>query len=142
VEVAASVDAPHPAAAVFPWIADLDRYPAWLEIVRRAEPDGPGAWIVDLRARLGPLARSKRLRMVRTVLEPDRHARFERREVDGRDHAAWVLEAHLEPADGGSRLSMSLRYDGGSLAPIVQRILADEIERSRRRLLDRIAGAA
>lgn len=44
--------------------------PQWLEIVTRAEPMGDDgnepAWAVDLRGRMGPLARSKRLRMVRT----------------------------------------------------------------------------
>src|SRR5207237_670809 len=82
VDVSASLDAPYPAAAVFPWVAELDRYPAWLDIVRSVVPDGEGAWVVDLRARLGPFSRSKRLRMERTQLVTDRHARFERNELD------------------------------------------------------------
>jgi hypothetical protein len=145
VEVSARLDVPHPAAAVFPWVADLGRYPAWLDIVRRAEPgdpaggDGAPAWTVDLRARLGPIARSKRLRMVRTVCDADRAVRFERAETDGRDHAAWVLDAAIDPDAGGCHLAMTLRYAGGALGPLVQRLLADEIDRSGARLVARVA---
>ena len=91
-DVVASLEAPCPPSALFPWVDDLERYPEWLDIVPRAahaephpEDIGP-AWSVDLRGRLGPFARAKRLRMVRTVHEPDRHARFERMEHDGRQH--------------------------------------------------------
>ncbi|MSX75362.1 MAG: hypothetical protein F2744_06820, partial [Actinobacteria bacterium] len=75
---------------LFDLVADLARYPDWLEIVPRAqavEPDpsdeGP-AWSVDLRGQLGLLSRSKRLRMVRTQSDSPRIARFERRELDSR----------------------------------------------------------
>ncbi|MGE0795554.1 MAG: SRPBCC family protein [Acidimicrobiia bacterium] len=140
-EVSAGLDLPHGPDVVFPWVADLGRYPSWLEIVRRAEPEPDGdegegpAWKVELRARLGPMARSKRLRMVRAAMEPDRSARFERAELDGREHSDWVLAVALDPAAGGCHLRMTLTYAGSALAPLVQRILADEIDRSGRRLL-------
>jgi hypothetical protein len=149
VDVSAGLDAPHPPEVLFSWVVDLGRYPSWLDIVTRADPapgaptdGGNPAWTVDLRARLGPIARSKRLRMVRTVSEPDRFVRFERAELDGREHASWVLEAELEPIASGCHLTMTLHYAGGALAPLVQRLLADEIERSRRRLLEQVAGGA
>ena len=67
---------------------------------RRRTPDDVGpAWSVDLRGRLGPFARAKRLRMVRTVHEPDHHARFERVEHDGRQHSPWVLDATVAGGD-------------------------------------------
>jgi hypothetical protein len=93
--------------------------------------------MVDLRGRLGPLARSKRLRMVRTVVDAPRSVRFERRERDGRSHSPWILEAVVEPTDGGasSRLTMHLHYGGGLWGPVLERLLADEIERSRPRLI-------
>lgn len=97
-------------------LADLGTYPAWLSIVSAAEPiaDETATWDVTLRARLGPLARSKRLRMTRTMLD-DEQVRFERNEVDGRDHAEWVLTARVDPADrGGSDVTVDLHY-GGSL---------------------------
>ena len=58
-------------------LADLSTYPEWLALVTEAEPQGDHTWLVTLRARLGPLARSKRLRMVRTQLLDD-SVRFER----------------------------------------------------------------
>jgi hypothetical protein len=149
VDVKAGLDAPHPPEVLFAWIADLGRYPSWLEIVTRADPEttvpadaGNPAWMVDLRARLGPIARSKRLRMVRTFSEPDRLVRFERAEVDGRHHSSWVLEASLAPTETGCHLTMTLHYAGGALAPLVQRLLNEEIERSGRRLLAQVAGGA
>ena len=143
-DVVATLDAPREPAALFPWIDDLARYPDWLEIVPRAvltdahQDDVGPAWAVDLRGRLGPFARAKRLRMVRTVHEPDRHARFERVEHDGRDHAAWVLDASIAGGDGTSTLTMRLHYGGRLWMPALDRLLADEIERSRPRLLDRL----
>jgi hypothetical protein len=89
-------------------VADLGTYPGWLDIVPRAEPvdghpDDPGpAWSVDLRGQLGPLRRSKRLRMVRRRDEPTL-VEFERRELDDRSHSDWVLSARI------TRVSTSAR---------------------------------
>jgi hypothetical protein len=142
VDLTVALDVPHPPEAVFPWVAELDRYPAWLEIVPRAEADEAGdAWLVFLRGRLGPLARSKRLRMVRTALDAPRLVRFERAEVDGREHAAWSLEAEVLAAGGGSQLTMRLHYSGGLFGPVVERLLADEIDRSGQRLLTLLTAA-
>ncbi len=126
---------------LFATVDDLASYPAWLTIVPRAEPveaapgDAGPAWSVDLRGRLGPLARSKRLRMVRTAHDPVRHVRFERAELDGRHHSAWVLDARVDPADDGSRLTMALHYGGSFGGSVLERMLTDEIDRSRPRLL-------
>jgi hypothetical protein len=107
----------------------------------QAHADDPGpAWTVDLRGRLGPFARSKRLRMVRAEFAPPSRARFERLEHDGRQHSSWVLDAEVTTVDGGSRLTMQLHYGGSLWGPVLERLLADEIERSRPRLLDRVAG--
>jgi hypothetical protein len=141
VDVTATLDAPHPPDAVFAWVADLDRYPVWLDIVPKATPDGPGSWHVTLRGRLGPLARSKRLRMTRVMLDAPRAVRFERDERDGRHHSAWVLEAEVAPVDGGSRLTMHLHYGGSLFGPVLERVLGDEIERSRSRLLAQLDAA-
>ena len=140
-DVTASLEAPCPPATLFTWVEDLGRYPAWLEIVPRAVEAGSEAgdvgpaWSVDLRGRLGPFARAKRLRMVRTVHEPDEHARFERAEHDGRQHSPWVLDATVVAADTGSTLTMRLHYGGRLWMPALDRLLADEITRSRPRLL-------
>jgi hypothetical protein len=121
---------------LFPWIEDLDRYPRWLDIVPRAVPDGEGAWIVDLRGRLGPFARSKRLRMTRTTCDAPSRVVFERNERDGRSHSPWVLTASIEPTGvDASRLTMDLHYGGGLWGPVLERLLGDEIARSKPRLL-------
>lgn len=145
-DVTADLDAPCPPDELFAWVDDLGRYPQWLDIVPRASaadphPDDPGpAWSVDLRGRLGPFARSKRLRMARTVHEPGR-VRFERAERDGRQHSPWVLSADVTGVAGGSRLRMHLHYGGSLFGPLVERLLADEIARSRPRLLALLAEA-
>jgi hypothetical protein len=136
VDVTATLDAPHPPGVVFPWVADLALYPSWLGMVVRAEPaPEPETWVVDLRGRLGPLSRSKRLRMVRTGIEEDRSVRFERDERDGREHSPWVLDATVEAAPGGTRLDVRLHYGGSLFGPMLEKVLATEIERSRTRLL-------
>lgn len=146
-DVSAELDAPCAAPELYAWVGDLARYPAWLDIVSRADPTSgvagdPGpAWSIDLRGRLGPLARSKRLRMVRTVDGGPSTATFERREDDGRSHAAWVLRADITAVSGGSRLTMHLHYSGALWGPVIERLLGDEIRRSRPRLLACVAAA-
>jgi Polyketide cyclase / dehydrase and lipid transport len=130
------VDAPVAASRLFAIVEDLERYPEWLDIVVAATPlDGdPPAWDVELRGRVGPLARSKRLRMVRTVHEAPRRVVFERHEESGRG-SPWTLTATVEPSGSGSRLFMRLHYGGALWGPVIERLLADEITRARPRLL-------
>jgi uncharacterized protein YndB with AHSA1/START domain len=140
-ERVASVTVAAPPAAVFAHLDDLTRYPAWTGLVSRADPEPPGedgrpAWAVDLRGHLGPLARSKRLRMVRTRHEAPHLVVFERAEADGRSHASWTLSAELLEVGGASRVTMSFRYGGGLWGPVVERLLGDEIERSKPRLAE------
>jgi hypothetical protein len=153
-DVTADLDAPCPPAHLFDSLDDLSSYPEWLEIVDRAEvtpshpdDDGDAAWVVDLRGRLGPLARSKRLRMVRTTCDAPDLVRFERREHDGRNHSDWVLEAEVQPLDHGpdagpdapaSRLVMRLHYSGSFGGSVLEKLLSDAIERSRPALLERL----
>jgi hypothetical protein len=139
-DLRATLDAPCPPSELFDWVEDLGRYPSWLAIVTRAEPDGDDAWLVDLRGRLGPLARSKRLRMERVVFEPDHRVVFRRVERDARHHAAWELRATVEPTAAGSRLEMDLHYGGALWGPVLERLLRDEIDASRARLLALVSG--
>ncbi|MEZ5411368.1 MAG: SRPBCC family protein [Acidimicrobiales bacterium] len=134
---------------VYPLVADLTRYPEFLDIVHRVEPasDGaegePPAWLVTLRAKIGPFARSKRLRMVRTVADEGHQARFERAEIDGRSHSAWVLEATVAPrpagdasngGNGGSSLTMRLAYSGGLWSSALDGLLRAQVDRAATRL--------
>lgn len=142
-DVDASLDAPCSVAELFAHVDDLASYPAWIDLVHRADALDPDAdrpcWDVELRARLGPFARSKRLRMVRTVHSPDRGlVVFERCEVDGREHSPWVLSATVTPDDAadGSRLDMNLHYGGGLwTGGVLERALRDQITAGSERLL-------
>lgn len=139
---------------LFPIVADLGRYAELLDIVHRVEPDAPGpdgrpAWLVTLRAKLGPFARSKRLRMVRTVCDEPHRVRFERAELDGRDHSSWVLEALVEPSGTGSTLigettgsavTMALAYGGSLWTSALEGLLRDQVTDAVARL-DALAAA-
>lgn len=150
-----------PPSLVWPHVERLDRYPPWMRLVHRAEvstavaapfeqaapgdsgPDVAPVWEVELRARIGPFARSKRLRMVRTVHEPERRVRFERAELDGRDHADWTLDTTLDDTpSGASLLTAQLRY-GGELwtGGILERVLQDEIRRAKAALTQLVSPA-
>lgn len=140
-DVHAELDAPVPPETLFPFVDDLAAYPPWMELVHAVTPldpdDGRPAWQVELRARVGPLARSKRLRMVRTVHDAPHAVVFERAEIDGRQHSAWVLRADVQPTADGSHLDVGLHY-GGRLwtGGVLERVLRDSIEGGRQRLLD------
>ncbi len=142
--VVAALEAPCPPATMYAWVAALDRYPAWLSIVPRAVPlddadGGRPAWLVDLRARIGPLARSKRLRMVRSESIEGERVVFVREELDGRSHGEWSMVAEVSSLGDGCTLSMELTYEGRFGVSVLERLLADEIERSRERLLELVA---
>ncbi len=115
-----STTAPAAPDAVYPIVADLGTYEHWLKLVHKVEPAhadptdiGP-AWWITLRAKVGPFARSKRLRMVRTADEAPRSVRFERAELDGKQHSAWIMQAGVSPGRSAdeSNVEVSLDYDG------------------------------
>jgi hypothetical protein len=139
VDVHASLQAPCPPDELFAFVDDLGRYPAWVDLVHRADPvaGAQAEWQVELRARLGPLARSKRLRMRRTLHDPASHvAVFQRHEVDGKAHSPWVLRAEVTPDGSASALHMHLHYGGGLwTGGLLERALADQITNGRERLL-------
>lgn len=115
-----------------PHVSDLTRYPVWMPLVHGVEVDrsvdGEVAWIVELRAKVGVFARSKRLRMVRTIDDTSRVV-FERRETDARRHSPWTLTVVVSPDGVGSRVDVSLDY-GGSLwtGGVLDKVLASQIE--------------
>ena len=135
-----SVVVPASAHDLFPFVSRLEAYPPWLRLVHRAElvtEEPRPTWDVELRARVGPFARSKRLRMQRVELEPDRGARFERAEVDGRQHAMWALRVELAPSGEETVLTMHLAYDGKLwTGGVLERVLDDEVRRARVRLVE------
>lgn len=149
-DITATLQTELSAAALYPVLVDLGTYPAWIGIVSRAVPEAPTgadgarhtddaeelpAWSIDLRGQLGPLRRSKRLRMQRTEESTDRYVRFDRAELDGRNHSEWTLSADLREFSGGTELTMRLFYGGTLWMPMLDKLLRDEIERSRESLV-------
>lgn len=130
---------------VRPYLEDLARYPEWMPLVHSVirdnnpsadptqTPEEP-AWIVELRTKVGPLARSKKLRMCRTVNDHNRIV-FERAERDGRRHSPWTLTigiAETAHPDHMVTVTVALEY-GGSLwtGGILDKILASHIDAGR-----------
>lgn len=137
------VDAPP--AAVVDVLADLSTYPAWNDLVSSAEAmeeladDAGPAWRTTLTAKVGPFARSKQLRFVRTVLETDEATSattisFSRSEDDDRSHAAWTMECSISPEGTASRVHLTLAYGGSLWVPALGSVLDGAIERSTLRL--------
>ena len=130
--VDATLDVAATTERVMPHVSDLARYPVWMPLVHEVEVDrsvaDEVAWIVELRAKVGVFARSKRLRMVRTVDEPSRVV-FERRETDARRHSPWTLTVEVSAGGVGSSVAVRLEY-GGSLwtGGVLDRVLASQIE--------------
>ena len=142
-DITASLEAPCAAAELFELVDDLATYPKWNGLVHSAvaEAGNDVAWDVQLRTRLGPLARSKRLRMVRTVRDVETFSvRFERDQADGRNHSPWILAADIVERGGISTLTMHLHY-GGTLwtGGALEKVLADQITSGRERLLQLVA---
>lgn len=108
-----------PAERVAEIIGDLGTYPEWLGLVVDAVPSGSDegrpAWSVTIRAKVGPFARSKKLRMVRTAHDTSDGvtvSRFERAETDERDHSEWTLDATVVARGAEATVTMDLRYGG------------------------------
>lgn len=142
-DISAELVAACPPEELFGWVADLRTYPQWLGLVERVESeDGTDdAWIVDIGARIGPFARSKRLRMVQVTHEVPSRVVYEREELDGRDHGVWRMTADVVSEGDASRLTIDLHYDGSLWGPVLEPVLAAEVERSRARLLDLVDGS-
>lgn len=149
-EIVRQLIAPCAASQLFAHVDDLARYPAWMDLVHSVERDAADvAWEIELRAAVGPFARSKRLRMERTKIIADQLVVFERAESDGRNHSPWMLRADLASAERGAdgaertELTMTLRY-GGNLwtGAVLQRVLDDKVSAGSTALLELVAAEA
>ena len=106
---------------VFAVLADLGTWPAWLDVVVRAEPDGEGAWRVRLGLSFGPASVGYDVRMVRVPApvpndpggrEHCASLRFERDESDGRkDHSMVVIDVRLVATGMVTRATLTLEID-------------------------------
>ena len=139
-DIRVDVNLPCSAKELWPFIDDLAQYPSWMCLVHAVVPEADNqAWQVELRGKIGPFARSKRLRMVQVETSSAEHLRFERAEVDGRSHSAWVLEAKVSQQASMTTLNMTLQYSGRLFSSVVERALHDEIEASKQRLRKLVA---
>jgi len=137
VDIRVDVNLPCSAKELLPFIDDLAQYPSWMCLVHAVVPEADNqAWQVELRGKIGPFARSKRLRMVQSTCESPNIVVFERRETDGRKHSSWVLTAQVGATSVGSNLIVNLHY-GGTLftGGVLEGVLADQITQGRERLL-------
>ena len=134
-DIRVDVNLPCSAKELLPCIDDLAHYPAWMGLVHAVVPEADSqAWQVELRGKIGPFARSKRLRMIQVKTSEPHHVRFERQENDGRSHSDWVLDAQVTEVGSASTLNMTLQYSGRLFSSVVERALHDEIEASKQRL--------
>jgi hypothetical protein len=144
-DVEAGLTTAAPVSSVLAHVDDLSAYPSWMSLVHsaiREEGEQPPTWNVELRASVGPLARSKRLRLVRSeyaTIGDVHRVVFERRETDGRMHAMWRLTVTVTEAAGRTSLNMHLHYDGRFFVGVVESILRQHIEAGRARLSELLA---
>jgi uncharacterized protein YndB with AHSA1/START domain len=138
VDISAQALVPFPVERVRREVRDLGTYPGWLSIVRKALAESEGAWLVELSGRVGPITRTKRVRMVR-VADDSGLVRFERREEDGRSHSPWVLTVGLATVDEGTTVTVDLHYGGKRRVPLIDVVLAPEVRRAGARLAACIA---
>jgi hypothetical protein len=139
VDIRVDVNLPCSAKELLPFIDDLAQYPAWMGLVHTVISEGEDVWQVELRGKIGPFARSKRLRMMQVETSEPHHIRFERQENDGRSHSDWVLDAQVTEVGSASTLNMTLHYGGRLFSNVVERALHDEIEASKQRLRNLVA---
>lgn len=136
---AISVSVDTPIEDVMEIVADLATYPDWLGLVHQAhpDPDVEGIFLVTLRAKIGPFARSKKLRMIRTVYT-DSAVKFERLETDGREHSNWIMSvdaaAGSDSASNCTELEIALSYDGDLWSAPLEMILDSQAAKAGRRL--------
>ena len=141
----ASVEVPVSVEKLFDYVADLANYSTWLEFVHKVELVGESTetdvtWLVELRAKLGVLARSKRLRMTRTLCEHPKLVVFERREQDSRRHSEWVLRATVSQTATGAKLETNLHYSGNLFTGgMLERALSDQIAAGREKLIQQLS---
>lgn len=112
-----------------------------MPLIHSVVPTGENLWDVELRAKVGLLARSKRLSM-RRVNDSAELIVFERDESDGRTHSPWTLTVRTIPSGDGCTVNMEMAY-GGTLwtAGILDRVLASQVEAGKAGLARVVHGA-
>ena len=121
-------------------LEDLTTYPHWNDLVKSVEPDGTTAWLATIEARVGPFARSKRLRMVREETTDPDILGFVRDEPQRESFAQWRMRAVVQEVEGDgeaeehSLVQLELHYDGDLWTSPLEGILSSAIDRAVQRL--------
>lgn len=134
-QYSSSVNIDVPRSQVIGYVSDLGRYQLWMPLIHAVEQISDDVWSVELRAKVGVFARSKRLTMHRTF-NSDEKIVFERRENDGREHAPWVMQVSVAETQTGCNVEIDLSY-GGKLwtAGVLDKILANQVDLSKKALV-------
>lgn len=124
----------------FAVLADLATWPAWLDVVTRADPegadaDGVAAWRVRLGLSFGPASVGYDVRMVRVIAVPGEQLRFERDESDGRsDHSIVVIDVTLVAIGERTRATVTIEIEKRIPMLDLQRQLDRRAARATQRL--------
>ena len=126
---------------VFEVVSDLETYPDWLDIVENVLAESNDAWFVTLTAKIGPIKRSKKLRMIRTV--EDNTVNFIRQETHDREFSIWEMTSTVtELSESSSNLLIELNYSGAYWSSLLDALFEAKkpgIEKSLKNYLAEIA---
>ena len=75
--------------------------------------------------------------LVRDVSRSCEAVQFVRHELGSSAHSPWTLSLEMySPRSGATNISVQLYYGGRLWVPVLDRVLRDEIERSKPRLVE------
>ncbi len=147
--VEATFEAPCEPELMFSLMEDLENITPWLDLLGGAErttadPSDVGpAWDATFAIKLGPLTKTKDVRLVQIVHEPYEKVVYERHElpIEGKDAsqiAMWRLTMKVSPTDTGSLLYVHVFYGAEALGDMAEGILTKELNKARPALLEEI----
>lgn len=124
---------------VFTALRDLETYTEWLSFIdsiEKVEIQGEDqSWIVVLRSQLGPFARMKKLRMVKSSEHLGRSVCFSRSEVDAKEHSSWDLEVSCSSLDdANTKVALTVSYGGKFWSRPLETAFNSHVEEAKTRL--------
>ncbi len=122
----------------FAALRDLETYRDWLGFIHSVDElvaANETSWNVVLRSELGPFARMKKLRMVRTSELPYSSVTFSRVEIDGKEHSNWTLDVScLSLTETTTQLSLTVVYSGGFWSRPLESVFNSHVEDAKVKL--------
>lgn len=144
-----SFEAPCSPEVLFAITEDLANISPWLDLLGDAKPASPDpsdvgpAWDATFVVKLGPLTKTKDVRLVQIEHEPYKSVVYERHEIptEGKDPskiAMWRLTLKVSPTNEGSSLFVNVFYGGDALGDMAEGILTKELNKSKPALLKEV----